>query len=58
MQNKSTFWDQVDTIGKVAEEAGLGYLYKRILLVGFLGMVNDIIGVTEKCLQWVKACRE
>ena len=38
---------QVDTIGKVVEEAGIGYLYKGILPISFLGLVDDVIGVTE-----------
>ena len=42
---------QVDTIGKECVEEGLGYLYKGILPVGFLGLVDDIIGVTEAGLD-------
>ena len=37
---------QVDTIGKECVEEGLGYLYKGILPVGFLGLVDDIIGAS------------
>ena len=38
---------QLDSIGKVVEEAGIGYLYKGILPISFLGLVDDVIGVTE-----------
>ena len=38
---------QVDSIGKECMEEGHSYLYKEILPVGFLGLVDDIIGVTE-----------
>ena len=38
---------QVDSIGKHVEETGLGYLYKGILPVTMLGLVDDIIGVIE-----------
>ena len=38
---------QVDSIGKAVEEAQLGYLYKGILPISFLGLVDDVIGVTE-----------
>ena len=38
---------QVDTIGKECMKEGFGYLYKNILPVGFLGLVDDIIGITE-----------
>ena len=38
---------QVETIGKACIDEGHGYLYKGILPVGFLGLVDDIIGVTE-----------
>ena len=38
---------QVDSIGKECMEEGHSYLYKDILPVGFLGLVDDIIGVTE-----------
>ena len=38
---------QVDSIGKECMEAGHSYLYKNELPVGFLGLVDDIIGVTE-----------
>ena len=30
---------QVDSIGKVVEEAGIGYLYKGILPISFLGLL-------------------
>ena len=38
---------QVDSIGKECMAAGHSYLYKDILPVGFLGLVDDILGVTE-----------
>ena len=38
---------QVDTIGKECLAEGHTYLYKEKLPVGFLGLVDDIIGVTE-----------
>ena len=38
---------QVDSIGKECLAAGHSYLYKDIFPVGFLGLVDDIIGVTE-----------
>ena len=38
---------QVDTIGQDCEQAGYGYEYKDSLKVGLLGLVDDILGVTE-----------
>ena len=38
---------QVDTIGRDCQEGGYGYKYKDSLMVSLLGMVDDIIGVTE-----------
>ena len=38
---------QVDSIGKECVAAGHTYLYKDELSLGFLGLVDDIIGVTE-----------
>ena len=38
---------QVDSIGKDCKEAGYGYLYKDVLEVNVLGLVDDMIGVTE-----------
>ena len=38
---------QVDTIGKEIEQSGLGYLYKDILPISLLGLVDDIIGITN-----------
>ena len=38
---------QVDSIGKDCMKEGFGYLYKNSLEVSFLGLVDDIIGVTE-----------
>ena len=39
--------NQVDLIGKESLEAGHFYLYKNVLPVGFLGLVDDIVGITE-----------
>ena len=38
---------QVDSIGKEVEEACLGYKYKDTLQISLLGLVDDLIGVTE-----------
>ena len=38
---------QVDTIAKDVENAGVGYEYKEELPVSILGLVDDIIGVSE-----------
>ena len=38
---------QVDSIGKACLEAGHGYNYKGNLKIGFLGLVDDIIGISE-----------
>ena len=38
---------QVESIGRACIEAGHGYKYKQKLQVGFLGLVDDIIGITE-----------
>ena len=38
---------QIDTIGKDCENSGLGYRYKDKIQVTMMGMVDDIIGVTE-----------
>ena len=38
---------QVDKIGQDCMDAGHYYLYKNILPVGFLGLVDDILGITE-----------
>ena len=38
---------QVDTIGKECDMSGYGYMYKDSLQVSMLGLVDDIIGVTE-----------
>ena len=42
---------QVDTIAQECSEEGYGYLYKTILPVGILGLVDDTIGVTETGYQ-------
>ena len=38
---------QVDTIGKQCMQSGYGYKYKDSLTISMLGLVDDIIGVTE-----------
>jgi hypothetical protein len=38
---------QVDSIGQECMEAGHFYKYKDELPIGFLGLVDDIVGVTE-----------
>ena len=38
---------QVDKIGTDCMDAGHYYLYKNILPVGFRGLVDDIVGITE-----------
>ena len=38
---------QVDTFGKSVERAGIGYLYKNVLPISMLGLVDDVVGVTE-----------
>ena len=38
---------QVDTIGKEAADSGYGYKYKDSVEVSLLGLVDDLIGVTE-----------
>ena len=38
---------QVDAIAKEVEKAGIGYNYKEELPINILGLVDDLIGVTE-----------
>ena len=38
---------QVDSIGKECQETGYGYKYMDILPVSILGLVDDMVGVTE-----------
>ena len=38
---------QVDAIGKDVVETGLGYMYKNELSISLLGLVDDVIGITE-----------
>ena len=38
---------QVDSIGKELDEAGLGYKYKDTLAISMLGLVDDMVGVTN-----------
>ena len=45
---------QVEKNGQDCMEAGYFYLFKNVLPVGFLGLVDDIVGITEagyKALQ-------
>ena len=37
----------MDNIGQESMKAGHFYLYKDILPIGFLGLVDDIVGITE-----------
>jgi hypothetical protein len=38
---------QVDSIGKEVMETDFSYRYKDVLAIGMLGLVDDIIGVTN-----------
>ena len=38
---------QVDSIGKAVEEADIGYYYQDKLPISMLGLVDDVVGVTE-----------
>ena len=38
---------QVETFGKSVERTGIGYLYKNVLPISMLGLVDDVVGVTE-----------
>ena len=38
---------QVDTIAKEVEKAGVGYIYKEEIPINILGLVDDIVGVSE-----------
>ena len=38
---------QVEKIGKSIEETGIGYLYKNQLPISILGLVDDLVGVTQ-----------
>ena len=38
---------QVDSIGKSVEDAGIGYFYKSKLPITMLGLVDDVVGVSE-----------
>ena len=38
---------QVDSIGQECSQSRYGYLYKNVLPVGILGLVDDTIGITE-----------
>ena len=37
----------MDSIGKECQEAGYGYIYMDSLPVSILGLVDDMVGVTE-----------
>ena len=37
----------MDKIGQDCMNAGYFYSYKKILQAGFLGLVDDIVGITE-----------
>ena len=41
----------VDKIGQECQKAGYSYFYKNAHPVGFLGMVDDIVGITEAGYQ-------
>ena len=45
---------QVETIGKEYQERGFGYKYKDSLKVSMLGMVDNLIGITEAGYQTKK----
>ena len=38
---------QVDSISKDCSASGFGYIYKNKLSVGILGLMDDLVGVTE-----------
>ena len=38
---------QVEKIGQECIKEGYYYLYKNVLPVGFLGLVDDVVGITE-----------
>ena len=38
---------QVDTIGQECVQAGYGYMYQEELPISLLGLVDDLLGVTE-----------
>ena len=42
---------QVDSIGKECQEAGYGYMYMDSLPISMLGLVDDLVGVTEAGYQ-------
>ena len=37
----------MDNIGKESMKAGHHYMYKDMLPIGFLGLVDDIVGISE-----------
>ena len=38
---------QVDSIGKYCEKSGYGYKYKKKLSIPMLGLIDNIIGISE-----------
>ena len=46
--------NQVDSIGKECLAAGHSYMYKNKLPVGFRGLVDDVIRITEAGIDAVK----
>ena len=42
---------QVDNICQEVDKPGLGYKYKNVLPVSMLGLVNDLIGITNAGYQ-------
>ena len=38
---------QVDSIGKECMKESLSYMYKNVLPLGMIGLVDDILGITE-----------
>ena len=38
---------QVEKIGKSIEETGIGYIYKNQLPISILGLVDDLVGVSQ-----------
>ena len=49
---------QVDSIGKECVTEGYTYCYKDKLPVGFLGLVDDVIGITEAGIEAQKLLRK
>ena len=47
---------QVDSIGKECDQSGYGYQYKDSLPVSLLGLVDDMIGLTEAGYDAASEC--